>query len=141
MSSYLNFYLKPKGGDKPLHFISYSRNSNVYQKFYENNASTFIGNGDEYNYSELTSEKCRWILDDAREDLRKAKENFDSRVEAFQKLTNVSAEAINEYTTDYMQTKEYIKELEETVAELECIYYWVSDVEFSDFEKVLTNID
>ena len=143
MSSYLSFYLKPKDKPdaKPMLFISYSRASDVYHWFYEELNPAFIGNDDKPKYSELSADDCKRVLDAAKENLRSTNQHFTDRIEAFQKLTNVDAETVNAYTQDYTETKKFIRELEETVAELECIYYWVSEIIYSDFEKVLINID
>ena len=47
---------------------------------------------------------------------------------------------VNDYIQDYGETKDYIKELEDAVVELDCRYYWISELEYSDFKKVLVNI-
>lgn len=143
MSSYLTFYLKPKDKPdvKPMRFISYSRASDIYHWFYEECNPVFVGNDDELKYSVLSANDCKRVLDAAKKDLEDTNQHFADRVEAFQKLTNVDAKAINDYTQDYTETKKYIRELEESIAELECIYYWVSEIEYSDFEEVLINID
>ena len=143
MSSYLNFYLKPKNkpDTEPMRFINYSRASDVYRWFCEECNPAFIGSADKPKYTELTVEDCEKVLDAAKKNLEITNQRFADRIEAFQKLTNVDAEAVNAYTQDYTETKKFIRELEDTVAELECIYYWVSEIIYSDFEKVLINID
>lgn len=143
MSSYLNFYLKPKNKPdaEPMRFINYSRASDVYQWFREECNPAFIGNADKPKYTELSVEDCKKVLDAAKKNLEITNQRFADRVEAFQKLTIISQEALNDYIQDYTETKKYIEELKETVAELECIYYWVSEIIYSDFEKVLINIE
>lgn len=137
MSSYLTFYLKPKGQDKPLMFISYSRSTDVYQAYYEELHPAFIGNGDEPNYTELTPEMALQVVNAAKEDLKKAENALNNRIAAYKELGNTSEEAIQ----DIAETKDYIEDLKSNLIELQCIYCWVGDVEYSDFEKVLINID
>lgn len=138
MSSYLTFYLVPKGNDKkPLALMAYSRNSDIYQAYYENAHPAFIGNGDEPNYTELTSEMALQVVNAAKEDLKKAETALNNRIAAYKELGNMSDEAIQ----DIAETKDYIKDLKYNLIELQCIYCWVGDIEYSDFEKVLINID
>ena len=137
MSSYLTFYLKPKGQDKPLMFTSYSRSTDIYQAYYEELHPAFIGNGDEPNYTELTSEMALQVVNAAKEDLKKAETALNNRIAAYKELGNMSDEAVQ----DIAETKDYIEDLKSNLIELQCIYCWVGDIEYSDFEKVLINID
>ena len=138
MSSYLAFYLVPKGEDKkPLMFTSYSRSTGVYQAYYEELHPAFIGNGDEPNYTELTPEKALQVVNAAKDNLKKAETALNNRIAAYKELGNMSDEAIQ----DIAETKDYIEGLKYNLAELQCIYCWVGDIEYSDFEKVLINID
>ena len=137
MSSYLTFYVVPKGEDKkPLTLIAYSRSNDIYQAYYEHANLAFYGNGDEPNYTELTPGLAQHVVNIVREDLDKAKRNLQNRIDVYKELGNNSEEAIQ----DIAETKEYIKELEETIVELQFIANLVSDIEYSDFEKVLINI-
>lgn len=138
MSSYLTFYLVPKGEDKkPLTFTSYSRNNDVYQSYYEELNPAYIGNDDEPNYTELTPKKALQVVNAAKDNLKKAEKALNNRISAYKELNDTSEEAIQ----DIASTREYIEELKEGLAELQYIYNWVSDIEYSDFEKVLINID
>jgi DNA repair exonuclease SbcCD ATPase subunit len=142
MSSYLNFYLVPKEhkeGDKPLLFTSYSRSNPVYQRYWEDLHPAYAGNEDKY--TELTPEMANSVFHSAKEELDKTKESFNNEVEAFQHLKNVTTEQVNEYIQNYKDSKQCIQELEEEVTELEVISQWVAEMEYSDFEKVLINID
>ena len=40
-----------------------------------------------------------------------------------------------------LDTKDYLDELNEALTEIEYIGIWVDDIEYSDFEKVLINVD
>lgn len=145
MSSYLNFYLVPKKREgakedpKPLNFISYSRSTDIYRSYYEVLNPVFIGTEEEYEYTELTPLDAKRVIDDAKKDLQDTINRFESKKRAYKELSNtpIPEEAIAEF----MDTEEYIRELKENVQSLESIYEWVSDIEYSDFEKVLINID
>ena len=144
MSSYLNFYLVPKKKEnniepKPLLFNSYSRNSEVYQAFWEVLNPAYIGLGDTPNYSELTAEDVNKVLKDLEKDLKSAEKRLNLTIEAYKVLSggSIPEEAINEYTS----TKEYIEDIQETISIVKNIHSWVEDIKYSDFEKVLINID
>lgn len=143
MSSYLTFYLLPKKrkdqkeDPKPMTFISYSRSSDIYQAFYEELNPVYVGIGDTPNYSDLTPEDVRRVIDSLESDLKKAETNLNLRVEAYKKMTSTPPD---EAIQDYVDTESYIAELRETINTLEDIHFWVSDLEYSDFEKVLINI-
>lgn len=138
MSSYLTFYLVPKGeNQKPLMFTSYSRSTDVYQAYYEELHPAFIGNGDEPNYTELTPNKALQVVNAAKDNLKKAEIALNNRIAAYKELGNISDEAVQ----DIAETKDYIEDLKNNLIELQCIYCWVGDIEYSDFEKVLINID
>jgi len=142
MSSYLTFYLVPKGeNQKPLSLISYSRNSDVYQAYYENAHPVFIGNGDESNYTELTKDISHHVVNELREDLNKYEKSHEAKVKALQALPKLEGEALEEYLQETTSTVEYINELKDTLKLVEFIDGIVNDLEYSDFEKVLINID
>lgn len=146
MSSYLNIYLVPKKLEgateepKPLLFTSYSRSSDIYQTIYEELNPVFIGNGDTPNYSELKASDLQKAINEVSKTIKKSEERLVSTAEAYKAMSDKIPE---EVVDDYVSTKEYLKELKETVSELECISCWVSDIELgcTSFEKVLINID
>lgn len=144
MSSYLNFYLIPKSkeaqGTKPLCISSYSRND-IYQAFYENVNPAFIGNGDESNYTELTEEQINYVVSSLKEDLEKYKKYSEAKIKALKELPKLEGEALEEYLQETTSSAEYIHELENTLKEVEFIAHIISELEYSDFEKVLINID
>lgn len=143
MSSYLNFYLVPKkgkGATTPLHFISYSSASDIYQYFRDSLNVTYIGNEGEDHYTELTKEKMELVLKDAKEDLEQTKHNFEITNQAYKDLCD-SKPLPEDAIETYVSTKQYIEEMEASIHELEAIAFWVSDLEYSDFEKILINID
>ena len=142
MSSYLTFYLVPKGEDKkPLALMSYSRNSDIYQAYYENAHPAFYGNGEEPNYTELTEELSHHVVDELRESLDKYEKNHEAKIKALQALPKLEGEALEEYLQETSSGVEYINDLKDTLKFVEFIDDIVNDLEYSDFEKVLINID
>ena len=142
MSSYLTFYLVPKGEDKkPLALMSYSRNSDIYQAYYENANPAFYGTGDEPNYTELTKYLSHHVVNELRENLSKCEKNHEARIKAFQALPKLEGEALEEYLQETSSGVEYINDLKDTLKFVGFIDDIVSDLEYSDFKKVLINID
>lgn len=142
MSSYLTFYLVPKGDDKkPLALISYSRNSDIYQAYYENANPAFIGNSNEPNYTELTKELSNHVVNELREDLSKYEKLHEAKIKALQALPKLEGEALEEYLQETSSGIEYLDDLKDTLKFADFIDDIVSDLEYSDFEKVLINID
>ena len=142
MSSYLTFYLVPKGEDKkPLAFMSYSRNSDIYQAYYEHANIAFYGNEDNPNYTELTKDLSHYVVNELREDLNKIEKSHEAKVKALQALPKLEGEALEEYLQETTSTVEYINDLKDTLKFTGFIDDIVSDLEYSDFEKVLINID
>lgn len=143
MSSYLNIYLVPKKKNdedipEPLLFMSYSRNSGVYQACWESIA--YIGNGDSYQYTELTSELISSILEKEKENLDKFNRRYTDKI-TIAKEVSPTKEFLEDLIEDSLATKEYIEELENTIKELENIASWVNNIQYSEFEKVLANVD
>ena len=146
MSSYLNFYIVPRKREgaeeepKPLCLMSYSRNSPVYQHYSEIINPVFIGNDDEYKYTELTLNDVDRVVNSVKEDLENVKKRFDLRVSAYKELgKDVDNDAIDDFTS----TKEYIQELEDEIKELQFIANIIHDIfsNYTDFEKVYVNVD
>ena len=144
MSSYLTFYLIPKKdkgeAKEPLALMSYSRNSDIYQAFHENINVAYIGNGDKPNYTELTKEMIDDIVNATKKDYDEAQKSFNARMDAYRSV-KLEGEAFNEYVEDFQSTTVYLKELEETIIRIELIASMVEDLEYSDFEKILINVD
>lgn len=144
MSSYLNFYLVPKKKEgqeeepKPLLFQSWSRNTSVYQAFDENLNIVYTGN--EKAYTEITPSKVKGVIEYIEEDLKKVKKRLKETIKLFKDTAITSLEVYESYQNDCLSTQEYIEELEEQIADLHGILTWVSDLEYTDFEKVLANI-
>ena len=145
MSSYLNFYLVPKKErsdiQKPLLFNSYSRSSDIYQAYYENIIPAFIGNDDERHYTELTKELSEYLVCELKKDIDKTKKNFEAKMKAYKELPKLEGEALDSYLEEATSTPEYINKLESTLHFAEFINNIIDDLEYSDFEKLLINID
>ena len=142
MSSYLTFYLVPKGEDKkPLALVAYSRNSEIYQAYYENAHPAFYGNGKEPNYTELTKDLSHHVVGKLKEDLYEYEKAHEAKIKALQALPKLEEEALEEYLQETSSGVEYINDLKDTLRFAGFIDDIVSDLEFSDFEKMLINID
>lgn len=142
MSSYLTFYLVPKDENKkPLALISYSRNSEIYQAYYENAHPAFYGNGDKPNYTELIKDLSHHVVGELKEDLDKYEKNHEAKIKALQALPKLEGEALEEYLQETSSGVEYINDLKDTLKFVEFIDDIVNDLEHSDFEKILINID
>ena len=144
MSSYLTFYIVPKKDKgevkEPLALMSYSRNSDIYQAFNENINVAYIGNDDKPNYTELTKDLVNIVVSAAKTDYDDAQKNFAARMEAYRSV-KLEGKAFEDYVEDFQSTTRYLEELKETVVQVELIASMVEDLEYSDFEKVLINID
>lgn len=144
MSSYLTFYLVPKKdkdeAKEPLAFLSYSRNSNIYQVFYENVNVAYIGNSEKSNYTELTKDLINKVVDAVKTDYNDTQKNFAARMEAY-KAIKLEEKAFEDYIEDFQSTTLYLEELKESVIQIEFIASIIEDLDYSDFEKVLINID
>ena len=142
MSSYLTFYLVPKGeNQKPLAFISYSRNSDIYQAYYEHANPAFYGNGEEPNYTELTKDLSHHVVSELKEDLDEYEKAHEAKIKALQALPKLEGEALEEYLQETSSGVEYINDLKDTLKFVGFIDDIISDLEYSDFEKILINID
>lgn len=151
MSSYLTFYLVPKksktkytnDGDivvelpqEPLALFSYSRNTNIYQKYYECLNPAYAGSEDKY--TELTLEDALRVIQEFKEEeLIPAK----NRLNTLYKIIKESYH--DDLVSDILSSEEYVKELKLFLNELEQIAIFVKDIYngYGDFEKVLININ
>lgn len=138
MSSYLNIYLVPKRKDKStekqyLLLQSYSRNSDVYEAFYENVNPTFAGN--ERGYTILTKENIQSVVDDLEDSITSTKE----RLNLYEKYAKDNADYIGEI----LDARSALKDYEDTYGTVAFIQEMVWDVEagYNGFEEVCCNID
>ena len=149
MSSYLTFYLVPKKSktkytkdeeieieipQEPLAVFSYCRSDAVYEQYYSSLHPAYAGSEDKY--TEITEDDAKSIVRSfEREDLNPAKE----RLEILYKLFQIKYD--NELANDIISLEDYIKGLEYTLSELKYIARFIEEITYSDFEKVLINID
>lgn len=142
MSSYLTFYLVPKKDKsktkEPLAFLSYSRNSKIYQAFYEN-INIAYSNGDKPSYTELTKDLVNNVVDAVKTDYDNTQKSFTARMDAYRSV-KLEGEAFENYVEDFQSTTIYLEELKETITQVELIASMVEDLDCSDFEKILINI-
>ena len=148
MSSYLTFYLVPKKTrtkyntteeieitkGEQLALLSYSRNSNIYRVIKEELNPVYIGM-EEPQYSELTVADMHMVIRHYQADIEKSKRIYNSKLEV---ISNVKTE---DYIQDLIDDRELLKEMEETLVTLKYLRSLVEEIEYSDFEKVLINID
>lgn len=151
MSSYLTFYLVPNKTktkyikdeeitielpQEPLALFSYSRSSNIYQKYWESLNPAYAG--DEDKYTELTPDMARRVVRDfEEEELIPAK----NRLETLYKIIKESYN--DDLANDIISSESYIRELENTLSELKWLANVIVEINYScgDFQKVLINID
>lgn len=136
MSSYLNIYLQPKKEEKKkLLLTSYGRASNVYQTMNENAHITFIGNGDDYQYTTLTADTLRSVIADVKEEF----DGLKKRLDAYKQYLHTSKKGVD----DILELEDTVKELRETIMTIQTLYDIAYDIETgcSDFEGMYVNID
>lgn len=147
MSSYLTFYLVPKKekleSQEPLALMAFSRNNVIYQAFSENAAIAFIGNGDKPNYTEITKDLITSIEKSLQEDFEKTKSRTEAKLKALKELPELKGEALEEYLYEATEMPSYIEELEQTLNYINFMSSIICDIDlgYTDFEKVLANID
>ena len=154
MSSYLTFYLIPKktkthynedgtceeveiSKGEPLALMSFSRNSNIYRTFYEYLHPVFIGMG-EPQYDELRGGDIKSIIYQVQEELEEDKKSHQNKIKVLKELGNSpDLDTLNQL----IEEEDILKEKEEDLEELRWLNRFFAEIEYSDFEKILMNID
>lgn len=139
MSSYLNIYLVPKADNeeaKPLLLSSFTRNSHVYQYIQDNISISFFGMEDEIQYTELTKEDILLVINDIKKDI----DDYRKRIDIYYKIKKSSG-SVSEIVNTVIELEELIAELTDALYTIEFIYGIITDLSFSDFKKVVANID
>lgn len=151
MSSYLSFYLVPvksktiypegketevELNQTPLRLFTFCRSSEVYRQYYESLSPAYCGNGDKY--SELTYEDSQRVIKDFKSEEIKP---VEERLKVLYKI--IKEGGYNEdVSSEIISWESHLKDLNFALKEMEIISSVVYDVyEYSDFEKVLINID
>lgn len=156
MSSYLTFYLVPKKTRKqydfdkddghtekeielskglPLALMSYSRGDEVYQAYSETLNPAYCGMEDKY--TELTVEGAQSVIDDYCKEI----EDSEERLRVNYKMLKEGGYS-SELWEEIHSAEKYLKEQKETLEELINIKNLVYEAtNYSDFEKVLINVD
>ena len=144
MANYINFYLKkkPKEGEEAkneedndlLLVLWYSGSNNIYQIFNDTIHIPCTFNGDEY--TELTQEKMQKILDAQKSAIEDIKRNIKDKTELLHDIGYNE-----EYVNDILSSKDWLRENEETMEELNHIAYFVKKACYlSDFESIMMKI-
>ena len=136
MSSYLSFYLVPKAEDsKPLNLICYSRNTHIYQYFEETIHPTYIGMGDEAQYTELNVQKVDEVLEAMKEGISR----YQRQISEYEKHAGGNADII-EYI---LELKEELDILEWSLHKVEFIrdIVYEASCSWNDYNKILCNVD
>jgi lipopolysaccharide export LptBFGC system permease protein LptF len=138
MSSYLSFYIVPKrknDKEEKKHIIiaSYSRSSEIYQRFYENLGVAYIA--DEQKYTTLSKEDIYRVKSDLKEDIEKTVKRYTE----FERYAKDNPDYINEI----IELKEYAEDLEYWKAKISFLQDIVEEAGMysSGVEEVCCNID
>lgn len=157
MSSYLSFYLVPKKSakkhnyneegknietevklseGKPLLLMSFSRNNDIYQAYYEAMNPAYCGMEDKY--TEVTYEDAQRVVKEFKEDITTTEKRLAINYKMLKECGYNS-----ELWEEIQSTEKYIDEQKTSLMQLECIADIVYEVykNFTDFEKVLINVD
>ena len=155
MSSYLTFYLVPKrtkthykedgtseeieiSKGEPLALMSFSRNSSIYRNFYEYLHPTYIGVGSETNYDEVTSDDVKSIIYQVTENLEEDRKSHENKIKVLKDLgTSPDLDTLNQLISE----EDILREEEEDLDDLKWLQRLFSEIKYSDFEKILMNID
>ena len=151
MSSYLSFYLVPKKSktifpegeetkvelnQTPLSILTYCRSSDVYRRYYDTLGPAYCGNKDAY--TELTYEDTQKVIREFKqEDLQPAEERLKVLYKIL-KEGGYNSDIIDDITSAETELSDLKNSLEELNSISSLIYEIYS---YSDFEKVLINID
>ena len=144
MSSNLNIALKIKGVDKKKWIVSYSRNSDIYEFFYENNltcsATSFKGN--EEQWLKLERDRFNIAMTELAEEINKAEKRLLLYKELYRGRKKDDED--EEISVNDIETQaEYLEERKQLLARLKFIDDILDTTEYStsDVEEVLTNYD
>lgn len=140
MSSYLTVYVKLKNVEKPAPIISWSRNNDVYQAMYHSVA--YIGNGDVWQFTELTEKLINGGIEDINENIKKSK----AYLEEYEKHAGEN----EDYIQSIVEIKEELGYAEHAIQQLEFLKSLVQEASYSGYsdedpvtnvEKYLVNVD
>ena len=140
MSSYLTVYVKLKNVEKPAPIISWSRNNDVYQAMYHSVA--YIGNGDEWQFTELTEKLINCGIEGINENIKKSK----AYLEEYEK----HAAENEDYIQNIVEIKEELGYAECAIQQLEFLKSLVQEASYGGYsdedpvtnvEKYLVNVD
>lgn len=137
MSSYLRFYIVPKRKSKeePKQYIeinSYSASNDIYQLFNDNLQIAWAGNKEVY--TTITKEDIDILYNDINFDISNANE----RLELYEKYAGSNSD----YIQDIIDTRQYIKDLNETKSLLAFLYDMLICTRngFNGIEEIVCNV-
>ena len=140
MSSYLTVYVKLKNVEKPAPIISWSRNTDVYQAMYHNVA--YIGNGDEWQFSDLTED----LINNAIEEINDKTKRSKGYLEEYEKHAGEN----EDYIHNIIEIKEELDYADHAIHELKFLRSIVQEASYGGYsdedsvtnvEKYLVNVD
>lgn len=140
MSSYLTVYVKLKNVEKPAPIMSWSRNTDVYQAMHHNVA--YIGNGDEWQFSDLTIDLINEGIEEINDDIKKTKTYLDE----YEKHAGEN----ESYIQSIIDLKENIGYKEAAINDLKFLKSLVNEASYgvysdedpvTNVEKYMVNVD
>lgn len=133
MSSYLTFYLQRKD-EKPITLISYSRNDELYQYFYENINMIHDMQYDTEYYTTVSCENVNDIISELTQSIN----NINTRIIEYEKHVDGNIEIIDEI----ISLKEYLATLNDTLIRVRFIKDLILEADngYVDYTAVLCNI-
>lgn len=140
MSSYLTVYVKLKNVEKPAPIMSWSRNTDLYQALCHKVA--YIGNGDEWQFSDLTINLINEGIEEINEDIKKTKTYLDE----YEKHAGEN----ESYIQNIIDLKENIGYKEAAINDLKFLKSLVNETTYNSYdedvpvisvEKYIVNVD
>lgn len=132
MSSYLSIYVKPKKSDEKILLFSVSRNSDLYQFFYENNLSGYAYSNEDNKEQFYKLDKTSYLnaIQDLREEISKNKDKLSLMKSLKDKAT----------IEDIVSYQEYVDDKIQLLHELNFLSY-MYDQDYDGIKDIYTNYD
>lgn len=134
MSQYLNIYIVPKGGEKPILLKSYCRNSPVCDSFLD----TLVIRADQIP---LTQSQMAEVVQHAEEEVKQSKQWLNEITDAFGHVQNVSTELWEEFLANYSSRKNLVIDSVETLAQIKFLYNFLFEESDNDVDTILVNYE
>lgn len=139
MSSYLNFYLKPKSEfncDKKMLLSSQCRCTPIYEAL-----SQYVHSNEEGTL--LTVAMCDYAIHNLNQSIEEHRETDETYMEVMTKATIKDSDTLSAILDEHLSSKRYIKSLEEQLQLVTWLRSFVNDVNegYTDFAEVRMTID